>query len=135
MNYTTAASVRLRGWKSVDIAHLMYMDRVAGRCKEKSKSPRSRADAKRLIKELEEQFTARGQPALESHDMTIADLAKRCKAVKYFAAQYGAIVNRYLFRPAVCLSCSLWHVSLLSLKDYAKSPIFPIPSEAKHYRV
>jgi integrase len=90
MNYTTAISLRRRGKKPAYIARLMYADGVTGLRKEKSKSAKSRSEAKRLIKELEEEFATGGQTAVESDEMTFAELAKHCQTTKYCEAQYDA---------------------------------------------
>ena len=74
----------------------MYADGVTGLRKEKSKSAKSRSEAKRLLRELEDEFTAGGQTTVESHDMTFAELAKHCKEVRYCEAHYDEAGNKLI---------------------------------------
>lgn len=94
MDFTLAISVRRRGKKTAYLARLMYRDRKSGQRKEKSKSAGSRSEAKRLLRELEDEFTMGGQTTVESHDMTFAALAKHCKEVRYCEAQYDEAGNK-----------------------------------------
>jgi integrase len=68
----------------------MYLDAGTGNRKEKSKSASSSAEAKRLVKELETEFQVGGQIAVESHEMTFANLVEHCKGTRYCEAQFDS---------------------------------------------
>jgi len=76
MDYTTAISKRRRHQKVEYLARLMYCDEETGARKEKSKSAPSTSEAKRCLKELEDDFERGGQRALETDQMTFAELVK-----------------------------------------------------------
>jgi hypothetical protein len=65
------------------LARLMYRDAETGARKEKSKTAPSVSEAKRRLKELEEEFEIGGQTAIESDLMTFADLVTHCKDARY----------------------------------------------------
>lgn len=90
MEYSTAISKRRRYNKVEYLARLMYRDAKTGVRKEKSKSAPSVSEAKRLLKELEEEFEIGGQTAVESHLMTFADLVTHCKETRYCEAQFDS---------------------------------------------
>ncbi len=79
MNYSTAISKRRRAKKLEYLARLVYRDATTGKRKERSKSASSLSEAKRILKELEDEFRAGGQTAVESHEMTFPDLVKHCR--------------------------------------------------------
>ncbi len=88
MNYSTAISKRRRAKKLEYLARLVYKDATTGNRKERSRSASSSAEAKRILKELENEFLAGGQTAIESHAMTFGDLVKHCKETRYCEAQF-----------------------------------------------
>lgn len=88
MNYSTAISKRRRAKKLEYLARLVYRDSTTGIRKERSKSASSLSEAKRMLTELEDEFRAGGQTAVESHEMTFPDLVKHCKDTRYCEAQF-----------------------------------------------
>ena len=90
MDYTTAISKRRRHQKVEYLARLMYRDEETGARKEKSRSATSISEAKRSLKDLEDEFESGGQQAVETDQMTFAELAKHCKETRYCEAQYDS---------------------------------------------
>jgi integrase len=90
MDYTTAISKRRRHQKVEYLARLMYRDEETGARKEKSRSAPSISEAKRCLKDLEDEFETGGQQAVETDQMTFAELAKHCKETRYCEAQYDS---------------------------------------------
>jgi len=90
MDYTTAISKRRRHQKVEYLARLMYHDEETGARKEKSRSAPSISEAKRSLKDLEDEFESGGQQAVETDQMTFAELAKHCKETRYCEAQYDS---------------------------------------------
>ena len=90
MDYTTAISKRRRHQKVEYLARLMYHDEETGARKEKSRSAPSISEAKRCLKDLEDEFESGGQQAVETDQMTFAELAKHCKETRYCEAQYDS---------------------------------------------
>ena len=90
MDYTTAISKRRRHQKVEYLARLMYRDEETGARKEKSRSAPSISEAKRCLKDLEDEFESGGQQAVETDQMTFAELAKHCKETRYCEAQYDS---------------------------------------------
>ena len=90
MDYSTAISKRRRHKKVEYLARLMYRDAETGARKEKSKTAPSVSEAKRRLKELEEEFEIGGQTAVESNLMTFADLVTHCKDTRYCEAQFDS---------------------------------------------
>lgn len=88
MQYFTTVRKRRRGGRREWMARLIYKDEVTGLRKEKSKSAQSQSEAKRMEKELEDDFLAGGQTTVESDEMTFEELAKHCQETKYCAAEY-----------------------------------------------
>src|SRR5216683_1229273 len=88
MDYTTAISKRRRHQKVEYLARLMYRDEETGARKEKSKSAPSISEAKRCLKDLEEEFEHGGQAAVENDQMTFAELVSHCKETRYCEAQF-----------------------------------------------
>jgi integrase len=88
MQYFTTVRKRRRAGRQEWTARLIYKDEVTGLRKEKSRSAESQSQAKRLEKELEEEFLAGGQTTIESDGMTFEQLSKHCEAEKYCAAEY-----------------------------------------------
>ncbi len=90
MDYTTAISKRRRHRKVEYLARLMYRDEETGARKEKSRSAPSISEAKRCLKDLEDEFESGGQQAVETDQMTFAELVKHCKETRYCEAQYDS---------------------------------------------
>jgi predicted transcriptional regulator len=90
MDYTTAISKRRRYQKVEYLARLIYRDKETGARKEKSKSAPSISEARRCLKELEEQFEHGGQAAVETDQMTFAELVSHCKETRYCEAQFDS---------------------------------------------
>jgi integrase len=90
MDYTTAISKRRRHQKVEYLARLMYHDEETGARKEKSRSAPSISEAKRCLKDLEDEFESGGQQAVETDQMTFAELVKHCKETRYCEAQYDS---------------------------------------------
>lgn len=90
LNYTTAISKRRRGKTVEYIARLMYKDAATGRRKEKSKSGSSPSEARRILKDLENEFASGGQVALESHEMTFEALVEHCNKTRYCKAEFDS---------------------------------------------
>lgn len=90
MDYTTAISKRRRHQKVEYLARLMYRDSETGARKEKSKSALTVSEAKRCLKDLEEEFERGGQRAVETDHMTFVDLVKHCKETRYCEAQFDS---------------------------------------------
>jgi integrase len=88
MDYTTTISKRRRHNKVEYLARLRYYDAESGARKEKSKSAPTISEAKRRLRELEEEFEIGGQTAVESDLLTFADLVKHCKETRYCEAQF-----------------------------------------------
>ena len=88
MDYTTAISKRRRHQKVEYLARLMYRDNETGARKEKSKTAPSMSEAKRCLKDLEDEFQIGGQRTVESDHMTFPELAKHCKETRYCEAQF-----------------------------------------------
>jgi hypothetical protein len=88
MDYTTTISKRRRHNKVEYLAHLRYYDVETGARKEKSKSAPTISEAKRRVRELEDEFEIGGQTAVESDLMTFADFVKHCKETRYCEAQF-----------------------------------------------
>ena len=90
MDYSTAISKRRRHKKVEYLARLMYRDAETGARKEKSKTAPSVSEAKRCLRELEEEFEIGGQTAVESQLMTFPDLVTHCKETRYCDAQFDS---------------------------------------------
>lgn len=90
MEYSTVISKKRRHKKVEYLARLRYRDAETGARKEKSKSAPSISEAKRRLRELEEEFELGGQRAVESDLLTFADLVKHCKETRYCEAQYDS---------------------------------------------
>jgi hypothetical protein len=88
MDYTTAISKRRRHQKVEYLARLMYRDNETGARKEKSKTAPSMSEAKRCLKDLENEFQIGGQRTVESEHMTFPELVKHCKETRYCEAQF-----------------------------------------------
>src|SRR6266404_9154857 len=88
MDYTTAISKRRRHQKVEYLARLMYRDEETGARKEKSRSAPSISEAKRCLKDLEDEFESGGQQAVETDQMTFAELANHRKETRYCEAQF-----------------------------------------------
>jgi hypothetical protein len=90
MNYTTTITKRKRARKTEYLARLVYTDGATGKRKERSKSASSSAEAKRILKDLENEYLAGGQTAIESHEMTFPELVAHCKETRYCEAQFDS---------------------------------------------
>lgn len=90
MKYFTSTRKRRRGGRQEWIARLVYKDEATGAKKEKSKSAGSQAEAKRIEKDLEREFLAGGQIALESHEMSFGALLEHCLKTRYYEAEYDS---------------------------------------------
>src|SRR5262245_36651658 len=88
MKYTTSITKRRRHGKVEFLARLRYRDGETGTRKEKSKSAPSMSEAKRCLRDLEDEFETGGQRTVEADRMTFADLAKHCKETRYCEAQF-----------------------------------------------
>ncbi|HEV8139499.1 MAG TPA: tyrosine-type recombinase/integrase [Pyrinomonadaceae bacterium] len=88
MDYTIAISKRRRHQKVEYLARLMYRDNETGARKEKSKTAPSMSEAKRCLKDLENEFQIGGQRTVESEHMTFPELVKHCKETRYCEAQF-----------------------------------------------
>jgi len=90
MDYTTTISKRRRHNKVEYLARLRYYDAESGARKEKSRSAPIISEAKRLLRDMEDEFESGGQTAMESDQMTFAELAKHCKETRYCEAQFDS---------------------------------------------
>ena len=72
------------------LARLRYYDAESGARKEKSRSAPTISEAKRCVREMEEEFELGGQTAVESDLLTFADLVKHCKETRYCEAQFDS---------------------------------------------
>jgi integrase len=90
MDYTTTISKRRRHNKVEYLARLRYYDAESGARKEKSRSAPTISEAKRLLRDMEDEFESGGQTAMESDQMTFAELAKHCKETRYCEAQFDS---------------------------------------------
>jgi integrase len=90
MNYTTSIFKRRRHHKVEYLARLRYYDAETGARKEKSRSAPTISEAKRCMRDLEDEFENGGQQAVETDQMTFADLAKHCKETRYCEAQFDS---------------------------------------------
>jgi hypothetical protein len=90
MDYTTAISRRRRHQKVEYLARLMYRERRPEREKKSLEQPPLFSEAKRCLKDLEDEFESGGQQAVETDQMTFAELAKHCKETRYCEAQYDS---------------------------------------------
>jgi integrase len=90
MNYTTSIFKRRRHNKVEYLARLRYYDEKSRIRKEKSKSALTISEAKRLLRDMEDEFESGGQTAMESDHMTFAELAKHCKETRYCEAQFDS---------------------------------------------
>ena len=88
MNYTTSIFKRRRHKKLEYLARLRYCDGETGVRKEKSKTAPTFSEAKRLLRDMEDEFESGGQTAMESDQMTFAELVKHCKETRYCEAQF-----------------------------------------------
>lgn len=86
MNYTTSIFKRRRHNKVEYIARLRYNDEENGARKEKSRSSPTVSEAKRLLRDIEDEFESGGQTAMESDHITFAELAKHRKDTRYCEA-------------------------------------------------
>ena len=90
MDYTTTIVKRRRHHKVEYLARLRYYDAETGARKEKSKSAPTISEAKRFLRDMEDEFESGGQTAMESDQMTFAELAKHCKETRYCEAQFDS---------------------------------------------
>jgi len=90
MDYTTTIFKRRRHNKVEYLARLRYYDAETGARKEKSKTAPTISEAKRRLRELEEEFELGGQTAVESDLLTFADLVKHCKETRYCEAEFDS---------------------------------------------
>jgi len=90
MKYFTSTRKRRRGGRQEWIARLVYKDEATGAKKEKSKSAGSQSEARRMVKDLEKEFLAGGQVAVESHEMSIGALLEHCLKTRYYKAEYDS---------------------------------------------
>jgi len=90
MEYITTIRKRRRGNKVAWTARLIYEDSATGRRKEKARNASSPKEAKRRLKELEDEFLSSGAVAVESDRMTFASLVTHCKENRYCEAVYDS---------------------------------------------
>lgn len=88
MEYITTIRRRRRGNSIQWTARLLYEDPATGRRKEKARNATSTKEAKRRLKELEDEFLSGGAVALESDRMTFPALVAHCKETRYCEAVY-----------------------------------------------
>ena len=90
MEYITTIRRRRRGSSIQWTARLIYEDPATGRRKEKARNATSPKEAKRRLKELEDEFLSGGAVAVESDRMTFAALVTHCKENRYCEAVYDS---------------------------------------------
>src|SRR6267378_2762779 len=90
MNYFTTIRKHSRGGRHRWVARLIYKDEATGEKKEKAKSANSQSEARRKEKELERDFLAGGQVAVESYEMSVGALLDHCLRTRYYEAEYDS---------------------------------------------
>ena len=81
MRYSSSISPRKRRGRTEYIAVVSYYDE-SGERQQKRKTAFSSSEAKRLARDLENEYLEGGEEALYSDDLTFADLASHCQQNK-----------------------------------------------------
>ena len=93
MRYSSSISRRKRRGRTEYIAVLSYYDESGERC-QKRRTAFSSSEAKRMARELEDEYLEGGEVALYSDDLTFEDLANHCQQTKYCEAEYDEAGNK-----------------------------------------
>lgn len=75
------------------IAVLSYYNE-SGERRQKRRTSFSSSEAKRMARELEDEYLEGGEVALYSDDLTFEDLANHCQQTKYCEAEYDESGNK-----------------------------------------
>ena len=90
MEYIMTIRKRRRGSSTQWTARLIYDDSATGRRKEKARNADSAKEARRRLKELEDEFLSGGAVAVESDRMTFQSLVTHCKENRYCEPVYDS---------------------------------------------
>lgn len=93
MRYSSNVTRRHRRGRTEYVAVLNYYDH-GGKRRQKRRTANSLSDAKRITRELEDEYIEGGEVALYSDDLTFEDLASHCQQTKYCEAEYDEAGNK-----------------------------------------
>lgn len=93
MRYSSCVTRRQRRGRSEYVAVLSYYDHN-GKRRQKRRTAYSHSDAKRIRRELEDEYLSGGEVALFSDNLTFEDLATHCQQTKYCQAEYDDAGNK-----------------------------------------
>jgi integrase len=93
VRYSSSISRRKRRGRTEYIAVLSYYDE-SGERRQKRRTSFSSSEAKRIARELEDEYLEGGEVALYSDDLTFEDLANHCQQTKYCEAEYDESGNK-----------------------------------------
>lgn len=93
MRYSSSITRRKRRGRTEYVAVLSYYDERGTR-RQKRRTASSPGEAKRLARDLEDEYLVGGEVALYSDDLTFEDLAKHCQQTKYCEAEYDETGNK-----------------------------------------
>jgi integrase len=93
VRYSSSISRRKRRGRTEYIAVLSYYDEN-GQRRQKRRTAFTSSEAKRLARELEDEYVEGGEVALYSDDLTFDQLADHCQQTKYCEAEYDESGNK-----------------------------------------
>ena len=93
MQYSSSITRRKRRGRTEYVAVLSYYDE-SGRHRQKRRTTFSPGEAKRLARDLEDEYLEGGEVALYSDNLTFEDLANHCQQTKYCEAEYDESGNK-----------------------------------------
>ena len=93
MRYSSSITRRKRRSRTEYIAVLNYYDE-SGQRRQKRRTSFSSSEAKRIARELEDEYLEGGEVALYSDDLTFEQLADHCQKTKYCEAEYDESGNK-----------------------------------------
>ena len=93
MRYSSSITRRKRRSRTEYIAVLNYYDE-SGQRRQKRRTSFSSSEAKRIARELEDEYLEGGEVALYSDNLTFEQLADHCQKTKYCEAEYDESGNK-----------------------------------------
>ena len=93
MRYSSSITRRKRRGRTEYVAVLSFYVET-GQRQQKRRTSFTSSEAKRIARELEDEYLEGGEAALYSDDLTFEDLANHCKQTKYCEAEYDEAGNK-----------------------------------------
>jgi len=93
VRYSSSITRRKRRGRTEYVAVLSFYDET-GQRQQKRRTSFTSSEAKRIARELEDEYLEGGEAALYSDDLTFEDVANHCKQTKYCEAEYDEAGNK-----------------------------------------